>query len=466
MKNTTSYIWSFAGRFGSQVTFLITNIVLARILTPDDFGTIGVISIFISVSNTISDSGMGGALMMEKDLNKKNCGTIFCFNIAISVFLFLLLFLCAPLVEDFYNIEDLSIVTRLVSFCIIINAIGLVPKNILLYKLKFKQISAVTIVSVCLAALISIGLAINRAGVYSLVAYQLLHTFFMTIGYVLMAKYRFPISFDMLSFKRMFGFGLYTTITCVVDSFYENLLTSIFGKVFNVTQTGYLAQAKKLEEASSSSIMVTINNTAYPILSKIRNDIDAFKKETQSLQEIIPNVITPALIILGVYSKEIILLLYGKEWEYAAPYLSLLVVAGFFMIIESINRNFIKSLGDVKELFFYTLLKRITGCLFIFISIFLSPHLILYAYVLSAFWGYIVNSYLYCNLTKQSFFLSIWRQLVSIAPVCVLASLVWGLYTFSKSLSFSIIINTIIIAIYYLIELPRLGISIKSKMFQ
>ena len=398
MNNISLYIWSFIGKFGSQIIYLITTIILARQLSPEDFGTIGILSVIIALAQTIVDSGMGGALMLEKELNKENSGTMFVFNIVTCIFLYLIIFFLSPIIEIFFNVENLSLITRVLSLVIVINALGLVPKNVLIYNHQFKQYSFITLISVFASAILAIITANLGFGYYSLIIYQIINSIISGLLAFIISRWRINFCFKYKVFKRLFNFGFFTTITNFVDTFYENIITSIFGKIVGVALAGQFSQAKKLEEASTVSIINTICTTAFPIFAKLRNDLTLFKKEAFCLHKLFIMLVSPALILLGIFAEEIISILFGSKWLPASSFLPILLLAGFFMINESINRSFIKSLGKIQTLFKFTLFKRIIGIIIIIICGILSKEYILYGYVISTFFAFLVNSIVYSKL--------------------------------------------------------------------
>lgn len=462
MKNVGAYIWNFTAKFGTQVLWLVTTMILARYLTPDDFGTIGILSILFLVANTLTESGLGGALVIQKELLKSDCSTISVFNIVVSTSIYAIVFVCANRIEAFYNVDNLATLTRVISLVFVIGSFGIVPRTILFHQLRFKELCIISLSSVILGAVCAILLAFNNAGVYSLVAYQLVQVTANTIGCIGVSKYKFSLQFSTASFKKLFSFGFYTTITGVVDTIYENIMAAIFGKYLNVTQAGYLSQAKRIEEASSQSLLMTVNGTAFPILAKYKDDIDSFKKEAISIQTFFSYLLFPLLMILCVFSKEVILLLFGSQWIDASQYLSVLVIASLFLIMDSISRNFIKSLGRVEILFKATMLKRVIGCLLMVIFGLYSVQYILFAYVISAFIGVIINSISYSRIIKENMIhvlLDLFAPLMYVAPIALSMYLV---RCYIQNIYINVALCSGVMALYYFIFLPYKGINIIS----
>lgn len=247
MQNKRAYFWTFIGRIIPQALNLLTTMILARFLSPADFGQIGVLSIFLMIANTLNDSGLGGALIQAKIVTKKDCSSIFVFNLGMSLILYLILFMFSREIENYFKAPGLQHVAQALGLVFVINSLGFVSRSLLYKNLKFKYITNSVIISVICASICSIILAINGAGVYSIVAFQLIQC---TVNVILL-QFGYPtiyqLSFDIYSLKRLLPFGLYTTIVSVIDTIYENIPTFIFGKIWNISQAGYLSQAKKLK---------------------------------------------------------------------------------------------------------------------------------------------------------------------------------------------------------------------------
>lgn len=464
MNNLNAYIWNFINKFGSQLIWLVTTMVLARFLSAEEFGVIGVLSIIFMVANTLTESGLGGALVIQTNLKKEDCSTISVFNIVVSISIYIIIFVFADKIESFYNVDGLAHVTRVLSLVFVINAWGIVPRTIMYRELRFKVMCIVSLIAVTISSIVAIILAYFGFGVYALVSYQLIVALINTMGLYMCSHYHADFHFSMASFRKLFGFGFYTTITGVLDTVYENILATIFGKFLNITQAGYLSQAKKIEEATAQSLLSTVNNTAFPILAKKTNDLDSFKKEADSIITMVPLLVFPILMTIGVFSKEIICIMFGEKWLPASEYLSLLVIAGLFMIFDAINRNFIKSLGMVKKLFVYTVIKRVIGCGVIILFAFMSVHVVLYGYILSALLGFILNCHLYSKLVGENFFFNMRKSLKSLSALLPLYLCLYLIYVLIQNELFRIMICLVLLTFFYIVILPQYGIDILAKI--
>ena len=238
MQHKMAYVWGLVGKFVPSFIHLVANIILARFLTPDDFGTIGVVTIIFTVANVLIDSGLGGSLVKEKSITKLDCSTIAAFNSVIGLIIYVIIFFSASFWESYFEIDGLTSIIRILSLSFLIGPIGLVPKAIMNRELKFGAISIIAIISIVVASVVAVVMAIMGSGVWSLVAFQLVNTAVMVLISCVYCRYIISFQFSWESFKRLFSFGFFTTITSAIDTIYENLITTLTGKYLNVTHAG------------------------------------------------------------------------------------------------------------------------------------------------------------------------------------------------------------------------------------
>lgn len=458
MENKKAYIYALIGQFGPQAISLITNMVLARLLLPETFGAIAVLNIFLSIASVLMDSGLGGSLVKEKEIKPIDCSTIFVFNLFVSLILYLIVFIFAAEIENFYHIPDLRITARLLCLCFVINSFGLVPKALLTRNVNFKGLTEIHLLSFSIASVAAISIGLIYRNVYALLANQLINSTLQVIFSIYKSGYKFSFKFSIESFRKLFSFGVFTTMTSIIDSIYENIIVLFFGKIYNAQQAGYVGQAKKLEELSARSIAQTVNNVAFPILVKYRDDRPKFLAESNRIFKTLLAITSPALITIAIFSEEIILLLFGTQWIQSAEYLSLLIFAGIFILCESLNRNFIKSLTLVNLLFKITIWKRIVGILLIIITAFITPEYILHVYILSSFIGFLFNNRLYSKSIKISF----WEQLFVMIKILFPSFIYYIIMTMLhiESSFFKIAIASLFLLVYYFGILPMYDIHI------
>lgn len=461
MKYKEDYLWSLAGRFVPLLIYLLATMILSRFLNPEDFGKVGVLSIFFVVANTLMDAGLGGSLVKEPQLKFVDCSTIFVFNIIVSHFLYFLLFIFSGTIESYFNVEGLAIITKILCIVFVINSWGLVPRSILTRDLEFRKLAIINIIAALVAAFTSVIMAILQFGVFALVAYQIVNGIVSVISSIKVCRFKISFRFSRQSFIRLIPFGFYTTLSTIIDTIYENLTTFLFGKFLNMQQAGFLYQAKRLEEVPSQALATTISNVAFPVLTKIRNNHNRFVTECKVTFKSVLLLALPVLFSIAIFSEPIIIIILGKQWGAASGYLTLLIFAAVFHIAETLNRTFIKSTTQVAKLFKYTIAKRIVGVTLIFIFLFASPSLILIGYIISTFVGFLFNVVLLSKVSQLSikdqlrlFFIVVLPSLV----YYVVMSFVQGIIPI---LIVQITIAILLLLIYYLgiLKFYRINLS-------
>lgn len=462
MQHKVEYLWAMVGKFLPQFIYLVTTMVLARFLTPDDFGAIGILAIFFTVANTLIDSGLGSSLVKEKEISELDCSTISVFNLVLSHVLYLIIVVFSVDIENYYEVNGLALIIKILCLIFIINAWGLVPQSLLVRELRFKTRMYIGIVSVVLSALVAIIMAILGCGVWSLVVYQLVGGAVTTIMSAIAARYKVSFCFSRNSFKRLFSFGFFTTLTSTIDTIYENLIVNIFGKYMSIQQAGLLYQAKRIEEVPTQTLATTISSVSFPVLTKMRFESKKFVEECNSVFKTVLLLVLPLLACLSLFSSSIITLLFGEQWTAAGPYLSLLVIAGVFRIAETLNRTFIKSITKVDKLLVYTIIKRSIGIVLLGVfAIFDSKH-ILHGYIISSFIGYFLNCILLSKVSDSKLIEQILLFVKIIIPSLIIYVVVLLSGYLIKMLLLQILLTIILIWIYYLFVLPWYGIDIIS----
>ena len=382
-------LWTSLQRFGTMGISFISNIVLARLLTPDDYGCIGMLMIFIALSSTFIDGGFGSALIQKKRPTTEDYSTIFYWNIFLSLVLYVVLYLCAPLVADFYNIELLSKVLQVQGVVLIINALGIIQANQLRKQLKFKALAKVNLAAAIASVVVAIAMAYMGCGIWSLVAQQIVQSLASTLLYWAYSSWRPIMSFSTKSFKELFGFGAFILLSNLINTFCNNLNGLFIGKFFNASSMGYFTQAKKLEDVFSTSIEAVILQVTYPILVEVKDNFEKLKNVLKQFNSLLLYVVAPLMLLLNLLAAPIIDLLLGEQWLPAVPYLEILAFQGIAISLQGVNYNAIASIGRSKELFQGTIIKRSMSVVLLISGMYLGG-------VKGILWGMTISSYFIC----------------------------------------------------------------------
>ena len=265
--------WSAVERFSSQGISFLIQIVLARLLTPSDYGIIGMIAVFLQVSQVFVDSGFANALIQKKECTEEDYSTVFFYNLSVSLIIYILLFVLSPFVANFYNIEIITCVLRVLSLIVIINALIIVQKTILTKKVDFKSQSKTTILSSSISGFIGVFAAYMGYGVLALVIQQLLNGLFQVLALFLIVRWtpRWNL-ISKESFNHVLNFGSKLLLASLISVLYKNLYTILIGKLFSAKDLGNYSRAESFAIFPSSNIGQIISRVSYPVLSRIQDN--------------------------------------------------------------------------------------------------------------------------------------------------------------------------------------------------
>ena len=386
--------WSFFGRLGFLSISLITNIWLARLLTPNEFGQVSIIMFFITLANILTESGLGGALIRKKDASLVDYSTVFVINLAISCLCFIVCLCIAGPLSIYYGDSELKNLLIVSAFILIIRAFQLTQTTRLTSLMKFKEQNIYRIISLLVSSVIGIILAYRGFGVWSLVIIQLLTGLINTIILWFSEGFFLKFQFSKISFKELYGFGINTTLASFLNISFENIYQLILAKYFSITQTGLYYQAKKLQEVPGGVLNMLTQGVIFSGLSEYQNDKVEFLNKYHK-------VTLYMLVFMGfisgfifIYSKPIILILYGDKWTGAVLYMQILTVASFFQIQEYVNRVIFKVFDRTKEILFLEIFKKFIQFVGIIIGIyFRDVFILLIGFVITNIIGYFLNFY-------------------------------------------------------------------------
>jgi teichuronic acid exporter len=451
-RTISAMIWTSVQKFGTMGIGFVSNLVLARLLTPADFGIIGMIAVFITISGTLVDGGFASALIQKKNPTKEDYSTIFYWNLFISTILFIALYLGAPAIERFYNMPDLSIIIRVQGLVLIINAFNIIQVNQLRKQLNFKRLANINIRTTIFATAICIIMAFMGYGVWSLVIQIIAATALQTIFLWYLSSWRPSFVFSMSSFKELFGFGAFILLTSIMDKLYRNIQALIIGRVFSATDLGFYTQAKKLEDTPVTGLSVIVNQVTYPVYSQIQDDLERMKRGISQSLRAITFLNFPLMILLIVIGEPLILFLFTDKWSESIPYFQILCFGGMFYTLCTINNNIFKSLGKSRAFFWVQLTKRVIGAFMLMTGIYLGGMIgLIWAVALTNYVFFVIGAYYSSKLSGYK----ILHQLTDIAPSLIFA-VVAGIVAFLMSLLMDvpsivmIIIQTLVYLLIYL----------------
>lgn len=344
--------WSFIEKFGSQFILLISQIVLARLLEPEDFGLLGMIAIFIAISQAFIDSGFDNALIQKKNPTQVDFSTVFFFNISIASVLYLILFLAAPLIADFFRSPHLLNLTRVVCLILIINSFGLIQFVKFKIDMDFRTIAQVVVIANLFSAVIGISMALTNFGVWALAGQILSMYFFRTLLFWFKSSWKPSFVFSIQSFKGLFNFGSKLLLSGLINQTFENIYLLVIGRMFSATALGFYDQARKFQQVPVATLAQVVGNVTFPAFSKIQDENERLRIGFSKLIKLLVFINFPLMIGLAVMADPLLIVILGAKWQPTVPYFQLLCVAGMIYTVHTSNLNILKVKGR-SDLFLY-----------------------------------------------------------------------------------------------------------------
>ena len=358
-------LWTGIHKLASLLLGFISGIVLARLLTPHDYGVIGMLAIFLAVSNTFIDGGFGSALIQKKRPTDIDYSTIFYWNIAFSSFLYVILYLCAPLIAHFYNLPLLSDVLRVEGLVLVINSARIVQRNQLRKRLEFKKITIINLSAHVVALAFTIFLAWKEWGVWALVVQQLLLAFLTTGLYWITSSWKPLWVFSLQSFKELSNFGGFVLLSNLINTISNNVQGLLIGKFYDASMLGYYTKARRTEGLASTFISNVLNQVMYPVLSEVQDEKQRMIVVLRRFICTTAYVTFPIVIVLILIARPLFLLLYSDRWLPSVPYFQMLCLAGVAICLQNVNYFATAAIGKSKDLFVWTVAKRGVGLLLV-----------------------------------------------------------------------------------------------------
>lgn len=392
-KAASGMVWTSIQKFAGIGISFISGITLARLLTPEDYGCIGMLSIFMVVASSFVDGGFASALIQKKRPTQEDYSTIFFFNLGMSLFMYAILFFCAPAIARFYKMPLLSSVLRVQGIVLIIQAFSIIQSNQLRKQFRFKKITIVTLITSIIALAVTIYLAYRGLGVWALVTMNILTAFIPAIIYWLTNKWHPLPVFSKSSFKELFNFGFFMFLTHIINNICNNVQGLLIGRFYNPATMGYYSKAKSTEELASTSISNILGQVTYPLYAECQDDKEMLANVIKRITSTIAFITFPMMFLLILLAKPIFVLLYSDKWIDSVPYFQILCLAGIAICLQGVNFQAIAAIGKSKIMFRWTLIKRGIGLCFVVVGLAAFGMIgLLVGSVMSAYTIYFINA--------------------------------------------------------------------------
>ncbi len=392
-KTVKGVSWSFVDSISSQgVTFLV-GLVLARILTPEDYSLLGIILIFITIFNSIVDSGFSNALIRKKDATDKDYNTVFVCNLSMSIVLCATLYLSATAISHFFARPALTNLLRVMSIIIIINAFAIIQRTILTKQIDFKTQTKISLISSITSGIVGIGMAIAGFEVWALVGQQLSRQGLNTILLWIYAKWYPQLRFSSESFKELFGFGWKLLVSGLIDTVWRQIYMVVIGKCYAPATLGQYTRAQQFGSIFSDNLTSVVQRVSYPVLSSIQDDKERLKAGYKRI--IKTSMLTTFVLMLGMAgcAKSMIVVMVGPQWLPAVPLLQIICFNMMLYPLQSLNLNILQVEGRSDLFLRLEIIKKFVSVGPILLGVFGNIYWMLTGSVFAGFIGYYINAY-------------------------------------------------------------------------
>ena len=352
-------VWSAVERFSVQGVQFILGIIIARLVSPSEYGLIAMLGIFLAVAQTFIDSGFSNALIQKKDRTDIDYSTAFYFNLAIAVIVYGVLFLTAPLIADFYEESQLEVITKWIGLNLIISGFSIVQRAKLTVKLDFKTQAKASLVAVLFSGIVGVVLAYKGFGVWALVIQALLNNLLDTLLLWICTKWMPLFVFSWNSFKTLFSFGSKLLLSGLLHTVYINLYSLVIGRKYSATDVGYYNRAYSLAQFPSINIVGIITRVIYPVQCEMQGDDEQLNRSFIQYLRISCYIIFPLMVGLSVLAKPLVLVLLTEKWLSMSDLLSILCIAYMWYPIMVINNQILNVKGHADYFLKAEIIKKI-----------------------------------------------------------------------------------------------------------
>lgn len=391
---TKGILWSAVDKFAVQFGQFIVGVVLARILLPEDFGLVGMLAIFVTLSQTFIESGLGIGLIQRQDRTDDDFSTVFVFNLAVSSFFYLLLFFSAPFISSFFKQPQLIDLIRILGLNLFISAFAIVQRTKLTIAIDFKSIAKSNVIGVVVGGLCGVMAAKNSCGVWSLVIQTLTGALVSSVSLWFFSNWNPSIVFSKKSFKSLFGYGSKLLIASLYAQTLNNIYNICLGKFYPIASLGYYTRAKSFADISSGTVFNVLQQATFPIFTTVQHDKEKLVSIYSRMIRMSAFFIIPLMTLIALLAKPIVILLLTEKWVSLIPLLQWMVFARIFFPMSAINMNLLNAIGRSDLFLKVDLSKLPLTVLAMLITIPLGVKAMIIGHVVTSAICFFINAYL------------------------------------------------------------------------
>lgn len=460
-RTLVNFIWRFAERCGAQLVTFIVSIVLARILSPSDYGTIALVTVFTTILQVFIDSGLSTALIQKKDADDLDFSSVFYFNFIVCLILYIIMFVSAPCIADFYKDSNLITIVRVISLTLVISGVKGVQQSYVSRNMLFKRFFFSTLGGTIFSAVLGIIMAYAGFGVWAIVFQQLSNNAIDTLILWITVKWRPIKKFSWIRLKHLLSFGWKMLASSLLDTVYNNLRNMIIGKLYTSADLAFYNQGDKFPKLIVTNINTSIDSVLLPTMSNEQDNHVRVKDMTRRAIKISTYIMAPLMIGLAFCARPIVQLVLTDKWLPCVPYLQIFCVSYLFWPIHTANLNAIKAMGRSDLFLKIEIIKKFIGMILLIITMNISVMAMAYSLLISGLISQIINSWPNRYLLKYSYIDQIKDILPNIVMALIMGVFVYFINYLNLSVLVSLMVQIILGGIIYLV----LSIFTKNDSF-
>lgn len=436
-KTLSGLFWRFMERCGAQGVNFIVQIVLARLVAPEMYGTIALVTVFMTILQIFVDSGMGNALIQKKDADDLDFSSVFYFNIIICIILYAIMYIISPYIASFYNDDQLVSVIRVMSVVLLISGVKNVQQAYVSKSMQFKKFFFATLGGTIVAAVVGIWMAYVGYGVWALVAQNIVNNLIGTIVLWFTVKWRPKLLFSFTRLKGLISYGWKLLVSGLIDAIYNNIRQLIIGKLYTSADLGYYNKGKQLPYTVINNINTSIDSVLLPAMSSEQDNAEKVKSMTRRAIKTSSYIMWPLMIGFVFAAEQIVELLLTQKWMGCVPYLRIFCITYAFYPIQTANLNAIKAMGRSDLFLKLEIVKKIVGMVVLLCTMWHGPLVMAYSLLLTSVISQVINSWPNKKLLNYSYL----EQLKDIIPYILLSIVMGAIIYFVGFINTNIVIK-------------------------
>lgn len=398
-----NFIWRFMERCGAQGIQFIVSLVLARLLMPEDYGTVALILVFTNILSVFVEGGFGQALIQKKNADDLDFSSVFYFNILMGILLYLVMFIIAPIIAEFYKNNLLIPMVRVVSLSLVISSVKAIQQAYVSKNMLFKNFFFATLGGTIASAVVGIGLAYKGFGAWALIGQQLSNMTIDTIVLWFVVKWRPKRLFSLMRLKSLFSFGWKMLLSGLIDITYINVRKLLIGKVYSPSDLAYYSKGDNFPSLIITNINNSIDSVLLPSMSSIQDSVESVKGMTRRAMKTSTYVMAPLLMGLAACGQSVISILLTDKWLPSYPFMVIFCITYMFYPVHTANLNAIKALGRSDLFLKLEIIKKVVGITAILITFKISVMAMAYSLLVTSVLSQIINSWPNKKLMNYSY---------------------------------------------------------------